>query len=278
MDQTAGPTVPAPQAAVPRAGQAPGSFSDRVPVLAWLIAVAFVAVELAVSGRYGFMQDEPYFVEATRHLAFAMWTSRRSRCCLPASPSCLASARPRSGSSRRWPAGRSWSRPRASRRCSAPVGSAGCWPPSPWHALLSCSAPTTWTTPRRWTCWPGPWCCWVSPRHCCGTGRGGGSATVVMSPKLASAGAPQRLTAAALLPAVMGTIMDHPCLLPFRRAVIGVMGRNPRVRNRTGGCGGRLGAHDPGASIRDLPRVDDCPGRFTVGASGLRFHGGRGAP
>jgi len=54
MDQTAGPTVPAPQAAVPRAGQAPGSFSDRVPVLAWLIAVAFVAVELAVSGRYGF--------------------------------------------------------------------------------------------------------------------------------------------------------------------------------------------------------------------------------
>ena len=70
MDQTAGPTVPAPQAAVPRAGQAPGSFSDRVPVLAWLIAVAFVAVELAVSGRYGFMQDELYFVEASRHLAF----------------------------------------------------------------------------------------------------------------------------------------------------------------------------------------------------------------
>ena len=39
-------------------------------MLAWLIAAVFVAVELAVSGRYGFMQDELYFVEAGRHLAF----------------------------------------------------------------------------------------------------------------------------------------------------------------------------------------------------------------
>jgi len=73
MDQTAGPAVPAPQPAVPvvpRAGQRAGLSSDRVPVLAWLIAAAFVAVELAVSGRYGFMQDELYFVEASRHLAF----------------------------------------------------------------------------------------------------------------------------------------------------------------------------------------------------------------
>jgi Dolichyl-phosphate-mannose-protein mannosyltransferase len=73
MDQATGPTGPAPQAAVPavpQAGQAPGSSRDRVPALAWLIAAAFVAVELAVSGRYGFMQDELYFVEASRHLAF----------------------------------------------------------------------------------------------------------------------------------------------------------------------------------------------------------------
>src|SRR6516162_3346116 len=73
MGQAADPAVPAPQAAVPAvslAGQGPGSCSDRVPALAWLIAAAFVAVELAVSGRYGFMQDELYFIEASRHLAF----------------------------------------------------------------------------------------------------------------------------------------------------------------------------------------------------------------
>jgi 4-amino-4-deoxy-L-arabinose transferase-like glycosyltransferase len=34
-----------------------------------LIAAIFVAVELAVSGRYGFLQDELYFIEAGRHLA-----------------------------------------------------------------------------------------------------------------------------------------------------------------------------------------------------------------
>ncbi len=69
MDQAAGSTVPA-AAAGPQAGRAPVSSSDRIPVLAWLIAAAFVVVELAVSGRYGFMQDELYFVEAGRHLAF----------------------------------------------------------------------------------------------------------------------------------------------------------------------------------------------------------------
>jgi hypothetical protein len=48
MDETADPAAATPQAAVPLAGQAPGSFSDRVPGSAWLIAAAFVAVELTV--------------------------------------------------------------------------------------------------------------------------------------------------------------------------------------------------------------------------------------
>jgi 4-amino-4-deoxy-L-arabinose transferase-like glycosyltransferase len=43
---------------------------DRVPALAWVIAAAFVAVELAVSGRYGFQQDELYFLVVGHHLAF----------------------------------------------------------------------------------------------------------------------------------------------------------------------------------------------------------------
>ena len=42
---------------------------DRVPLAAWLIAAAFVAVELAVSNRYGFQQDELYFLVASHHLA-----------------------------------------------------------------------------------------------------------------------------------------------------------------------------------------------------------------
>ena len=50
--------------------RAPASHPHRVPVLVWVIAAVFVALELALSGRYGFMQDELYFIEAGRHLAF----------------------------------------------------------------------------------------------------------------------------------------------------------------------------------------------------------------
>ena len=62
-----------PETAVPPEGpaaRAPVSRSDRVPLLAWVIGAAFVTVELAVSGRYGFLQDELYFIVAGKHLAF----------------------------------------------------------------------------------------------------------------------------------------------------------------------------------------------------------------
>jgi len=43
---------------------------DRVPLAAWVIAAANVVVMLAVSDRYGFQQDELYFLVASHHLAF----------------------------------------------------------------------------------------------------------------------------------------------------------------------------------------------------------------
>ncbi|MGH3188588.1 MAG: glycosyltransferase family 39 protein [Streptosporangiaceae bacterium] len=41
-----------------------------MPLAAWVIAAAYVVLELAVSGRYGFQQDELYFLVASHHLAF----------------------------------------------------------------------------------------------------------------------------------------------------------------------------------------------------------------
>src|SRR6266566_6207852 len=71
------PSAPAPapvsrpsRPAAGLAARAPVPGSDRVPALVWVIAAVFVAVELAVSDRYGFLQDELYFIEAGRHLAF----------------------------------------------------------------------------------------------------------------------------------------------------------------------------------------------------------------
>jgi hypothetical protein len=62
------PLAASPAVAVP-AARLPAPDSDKVPALAWVIGAIFVAVELAVSGRYGFQQDELYFLVAGHHLA-----------------------------------------------------------------------------------------------------------------------------------------------------------------------------------------------------------------
>jgi 4-amino-4-deoxy-L-arabinose transferase-like glycosyltransferase len=61
-----------PPAPVPGSGLLPVPVpgSGRLPGPVWGIAAVFVAAELAVSGRYGFLQDELYFIEAGRRLAF----------------------------------------------------------------------------------------------------------------------------------------------------------------------------------------------------------------
>src|SRR5690242_11002527 len=64
------PESTATRSAGPHAARAPVPATGRVPALFWVIAAAFVTLELAVSGRYGFLQDELYFIEAGRHLAF----------------------------------------------------------------------------------------------------------------------------------------------------------------------------------------------------------------
>lgn len=61
-------TMAAPRDAYPQA--TPSAPDDRLPRVVWLIAAVFVALELAVSDRYGFQQDELYFLVAGHHLAF----------------------------------------------------------------------------------------------------------------------------------------------------------------------------------------------------------------
>jgi hypothetical protein len=59
-----------PERATDELGVGPAPrLGDRVPLAAWLIAAAFVVVELLVSNRYGFQQDELYFLVASHHLA-----------------------------------------------------------------------------------------------------------------------------------------------------------------------------------------------------------------
>src|SRR6266581_4405529 len=86
----------------------------------------------------------------------------------------------------------------------------------------------------------------------------------------------------------MGTIMDHPCAPPSRRAVIRGHGPEPSVG--TGGCRGRLGVRDPGGwrfhRLRRVRLVRVCPPGDPPtpirlphrGRAGLAAHFGRVMP
>ena len=66
-----GPPAPAGTERAPAA--ASGPVQPPWPGIA-LIAVAAVAVEIAVSARYGYVRDELYFLSAGHHLAFGYAT------------------------------------------------------------------------------------------------------------------------------------------------------------------------------------------------------------
>jgi hypothetical protein len=121
---------------------------DRVPVLVWLIAAVFVALELALSGRYGFMQDELCFIEAGRHLAFGYvdqppltpLVDRIMDLLFGVTPTAVRVVPALAGGG-----GAGGQVRGAVRRGRA----------RPGHrrpAVRSCSAPTTSATRRRWTC------------------------------------------------------------------------------------------------------------------------------
>jgi 4-amino-4-deoxy-L-arabinose transferase-like glycosyltransferase len=61
--------VPGRAATPPADVSADAGTDDRMPAAVWVIAALFVAIELAVSDRYGFQQDELYFLVAGHHLA-----------------------------------------------------------------------------------------------------------------------------------------------------------------------------------------------------------------
>ena len=114
----------------PPAQRPPALHPGRLPVLVWVIAAVFVALELALSGRYGFMQDELYFIEAGRHLAFGYVDQPPLTPLVDRIMDLLFGVTPTAVRVVPALAGGPWwcSRP-GSRRCSARAGSAGSSPP-----------------------------------------------------------------------------------------------------------------------------------------------------